>query len=443
MDLTIIIILSTVALLIPIILSILFRKVVSTNEVHIIQYNKTTKSFGKDTPNGNIYYEWPSWVPLFGVSKTTLPVSVFDLDLIDYEAYDKGRLPFYIDIKAFFRVTDSNVAAQRVESIEHLKSQLKAIVQGSVRTILAGSEIHEIMQGRSKFGIEFTKEVEEQLSHWGVATVKNIELMDIRDVHDGHVIKNIMEKQKSHIEMESRQEVAKNMRDANISEIEAKREVESQQQTAMQAVGLKKVENERQVGLATEQKMQAIKEQQKLTAQKTLEITQVELVQKAEIDRKVAILKAEQEKQQAILYAEGSLEKQKRDADGITLTGEAKANAEKAMQLAPVEAQIKLAKEIGENNSYQQYLVTLRKVEADQAIGVEQAKALMGADVKVIVNSGNAAEGLNSISEVFSSKGGTQLGAMVEGFVNTETGKKILNKIVPAETKPNGHDKRV
>jgi hypothetical protein len=56
--------------------------------------------------------------------------------------------------------------------------------------------------------------------------------------------------------------------------------------------------------------------------------------------------------------------------------------------MAPVEAQIVLAKEIGENQSYQQYLITIRQVEANQAIGVEQARALDKADIKVIANSG-------------------------------------------------------
>ena len=68
------------------------------------------------------------------------------------------------------------------------------------------------MQGRSQFGEQFTKEVEAQLKNWGVSTVKNIELMDIRDSNSSHVIKNIMEKKKSLIEMQSRIEVAENLK---------------------------------------------------------------------------------------------------------------------------------------------------------------------------------------------------------------------------------------
>ena len=108
------------------------RRVVPTNQVHIVQRAKQTISYGKDTPNGNTYYEFPSWIPILGITKIVLPVSVFDLDLKAYEAYDIGRLPFVVDIKAFFRIDDSNMAAARVASFGELKDQLLGIVQGAV-----------------------------------------------------------------------------------------------------------------------------------------------------------------------------------------------------------------------------------------------------------------------------------------------------------------------
>lgn len=228
-----------------VVIAIFLRRVVPTNEVHIVQSAKQTTSYGKDTENGNSYYEWPSWIPVLGVTTVSLPMSVFDLDLESYEAYDKGRLPFVVDVKAFFRISESNVAAQRVASFDELKDQLKAIVQGAVRVILASSDIEDILQGRSTFGEQFTREVTEQLTHWGVSAVKNIELMDIRDSQESRVIHNIMDKKKSHIEMESRTEVAKNKKIAEIAEIEAKREVDLQNQVATQAVGLRTVEAQR------------------------------------------------------------------------------------------------------------------------------------------------------------------------------------------------------
>lgn len=425
------------------------RRVVSTNEVHIIQSSKTTKSFGKDTENGNTYYEWPSWIPKLGITKIILPVSVFDLDLQEYEAYDRGRLPFVIDVKSFFRINDSNLAAQRVASFTDLKNQLQAIVQGAVRTILASSEIELIMQGRSEFGEQFTTEVKEQLKNWGVTPVKNIELMDIRDATESRVIHNIMEKKKSLIEMQSRSEVAENMKTAQVAEINAQRETEVQQQDALQKIGERKAETDKAVGIAKEQALQAIAEQAKVTKEKEMEVTKVAEVKQAEIVKQVNIVRAEQDKQTRVVIAEGEkqktvldaealLESKQREAQGISVEGQARADAERAMQLAPVEAQIVLAKEIGENKNYQIYLVTLEQIKASQAVGIAQAGSLEKSDLKVIVNAGNATEGLAKIGDVLSASGGTSIGSMLEGLAQTETGKAVLDKITGAkpESKP-------
>ena len=410
-------------------LAFAWRRVVPTNEVHIVQNRKETISYGKDSGNGNTYYEIPSWVPVLGVNKIILPVSVFDLDLSGYEAYDKGRLPFVVDVKAFFRISHSNIAAQRVASFEELCNQLEAVVQGAVRTILAASDIEEIMQGRSKFGNEFTDEVKEQLTNWGVETVKNIELMDIRDAKGSDVIQNIMAKKKSLIEMESRQEVAKNKKQAELAEIEASQEVQIRQQESQRQVGLRTVETQKEVDLAKQTASQSIKEQEKTTAERQMEVERVKQIKAAEITKDATILKAEQERQQAVILAEGNLEAQKREAEAILAQGKAKAESEKAMQLAPVEAQIVLAKEIGENESYQNYLITIRKVEAAQEVGSAQAKALEHADIKIISNAGDPQAGMTKVMDLFSSNGGTALASMLEALSQTDTGKAVVSKL--------------
>src|ERR1700722_12472996 len=236
--------------------ALFLRKVVPTNEVHIVQSSKKTTSYGKDLGNGNTYYEWPTWVPFIGITKVKMPTSVFNLNIKDYEAYDQGRLPFVVDVMAFFRIDDSNVAAQRVASFQELDAQLQAIVKGAIRTVLASNEIETILQGRSAFGEAFTKEVGEQLKNWGVCAVKNIELMDIRDHQSSQVIQNIMAKKKSHIEMQSRTEVANNMKLAKTAEIESQREIDLSQQQAQQTVGLRMVDTQREVELSKQASLQ-------------------------------------------------------------------------------------------------------------------------------------------------------------------------------------------
>lgn len=430
----------------------MYRVVVPTNEVHIVQSRKQTVSYGKDQPAGNIYYEWSSWMPWIGVTTITLPVSVFNVDLDNYAAYDKGRVPFQIDIMAFFRISDSNVAAQRVSSFEELTRQLQGILQGAIRSILASSEIEDILESRSTFGNRFTEAVESQLVAWGVMNVKSIELMDIRDANNSQVIANIMEKKKSLIEKESRVAVAENKKQSELAEIEAKQMVKVREQEALEAIGKRTAQKDQQIGIASQISEQQITEQLKVTTQKKMEVVQVERVNAAEIQKKVDlvaaalqketfVIKAEGDKQKAVILAQGDSEKTAIIAEGnfkqaqfvaqgIELEGKAKGEAERAVLMAPVQAQITLAKEIGENPGYQKYLLGVKELEKDQVVGVAQAEAIKEADIKIIANSGDVVGGVNSLSGILSSKGGTQLAAMVEGFIQTEAGKAIVGKMV-------------
>jgi flotillin len=417
-----------------------FRVVVSTNDVHIVQSAKKTISYGKDQPAGNSYYVWPAWIPAIGVKVIKLPVSVFSVELDAYAAYDKGRVPFVIDIMAFFRIEDSNVAAQRVHSFQELVDQLKGILQGACRSILAKAEIEEILEERAKYGEQFTAITNDQLNAWGVVNVKNIELMDIRDASGSKVIDNIMSKKKSMIEMQSRVEVARNNQTAQEAEIKAKRSVEISQQEADEQVGIRTAEKERQVGISKQQASQAIKEQERATAERSMAIMQVNQVRQAEItrdvqvvnaeqDKRTQVIKAEGEKQKTITVAEGALESAKLHAQGVEAEGRAKGEAEKAVLLAPVQAQITLAKEIGENQGYQNYLISVRRIDADQAVGIEQAHALQKADVKIIANTGDPIQGVDKVMDLFTSKGGTQFGAMLEAFKQTPAGEALLKKV--------------
>lgn len=418
-----------VFVVVTVFVAILLRRVVSTNEVHIVQSSRSTASYGAGMGNGNTYYEWPFWVPIIGITKVVLPVSVFGLNLNNYEAYDVGRVPFVVDIVAFFRIEDSNLAAQRVANFEQLEAQLLNIVKGAIRTVLASHDIDEIMTQRSKFGLQFTEEVAEQLKQWGVVTVKNIELMDIRDAAENEVVHNIMAKKKSLIEMQSRQEVARNMKDAQIAEVDAHRDVETQKQVALEQIGLRIAAKDQQVGIAGQRAQQAINDELKTTKEKEMAVVSVAQVQQAEITKNVNVVQAIQNKETTILIAEGQLAQQQRQAGAIVAVGNAKADAEKAMQLAPVTAQITLAEKIAELSKYQEYLTTIRQIEANQVVGVEQAKALTAANIKVIANSGDPVGGVTSVMDLFTPKGGTQIGAMLEALAQTEQGKELLDKI--------------
>src|SRR5262249_56359339 len=84
----------------------------------------------------------------------------------------------------------------------------------------------------------------------------------------------------------------------------------------------------------------------------------------AERDKQVVVTKADGQKQQVTTIAEGDLAAAKLTAQGIQAKGEAEGAAETARQMATVNPQITLAKEIGENEGYQSYLIQVKQVEA-------------------------------------------------------------------------------
>jgi flotillin len=435
-----------------VIVAFMFRRVVEPNEVHIVQSSRGTTAYGLSETevtedggavpttkslNGNSYYEWPSFLPLIGCQVTVLPLSVFDLELTNYEAYDIGKVPFVVDVVAFFRITNPSIAAKRISSQGELQQQLTSILQGAVRTILAKHDVEAIMMERSTYGQLFTAETADQLTAWGVENVKNIELMDIRDGRDSKTISNIMAKKESFIDMESRQEVAKNQKEAQVAEIAANQEVAVRDQKAQELVGLRTAEKDQNVGIADEKALQEIKTQAKETMTREMAVKEVETVRTAQIikeqqlvaaaqERETRVIKAEGEKQVTVTVAEGNLAEKEREAEGILAVGTSEAEAKRLAEMATVSPQIALATEIGENEGYQTYLISIRGVEKDEAVGIEQAKALVAAEIKVIANTGHVNTGVSNVMDLFSSKGGTALAGAVEALAQSEKGQAVL-----------------
>jgi len=254
--------------------------------------------------------------------------------------------------------------------------------------------------------------------------------------------------------MQSRSEVAGNIKDAELAEIDAERAAEVRRQEAEQLVGERTAEKDKKVGIADEKALQEIKAQAKITAEKEMAVEQVVQVRQAEITKEVQVVKALEVKQVDITKAEGEREKtklvaeglmlaEKLNAEGILAVGQSDAEAKRLGEMALVDPQIALAEEIGENEGYQTYLIDLRGVEKDEVVGVEQAKALQDAGIKVIANTGNVTNGVENVMDLFSSKGGTAMGSTLEAFANTEQGAALMKKfgitadsVTPAATKP-------
>lgn len=427
--------LGILAVLIFFVVLMVLRRVVPTNMVHIVQSSKATTSYGKGRDAGNTYYAWPAALPKLGVTVLEFPESNFEIRLKDYEAYDQARLPFMVDVTAFFRIDKSETAAQRVPSFTELDNQLASIVKGAIRRVLATNTLEHILEARSELGSQFTSEVDKQITEWGVRTVKTIEFMDIRDsAHEGSkVIKNIMAKEQSRIDRESRVAIAENTQKAELSEIDAKRTVEVQRQDALQQVGIRTAEKDKLVGIAQEKTRQEVQEQAVITAERNMAVTKVEQERAAEIDATVQVRQATAERDATVLRSEGDLQKTRNAAAGLEAEGAARAKAEEAILLAPVTAQTTLAKEIGDNKSYQEYLLKLASTEAGQNVGIELAKAIGQSDLKIISNgqggSGDVMSGVAGLADMFTAKGGTNMTGMLAAIGQTPEGQALLKKV--------------
>jgi flotillin len=173
-----------------------------------------------------------------------------------------------------------------------------------------------------------------------------------------------------------------------------------------------------------------------------MDVVRVQTVKQAEIDKDTAIIAADRDAQAKVLEADGALKATLKTAEGIAATGKAQGDAEAAKLMAPVNAQIALAEKIGSDEGYQKYLVTIRGVEKDEAVGKAMAVALEKADLKVIANSGNVQDGVTSLGSILSSTGGTNLAGMATALAQTEEGKQLLDAVTSkVRSKPKAEPK--
>lgn len=448
----------------------LLRKVVATNEVHVVQKGKNSIPYGRWSEAWNVYFAWPSWVPVFWVSVTKLPLSIFDLQLRDYKAYDIWKVPFQVDITAFFEIKNAELAAQKVYTINELKEQLNETLKWVVRKILASKDIVEIMESRAEIKNEFYQEVFEAVKSWWV-DLKNVEFMDIRDWEWSEVVTNIMLKKRSFIEAESRKEVAVNKRNAEIAEENARAEARAAaakahseadiiESDAIRLADLKKIENEkltqnqeiekeRILSVQKEEAKQKIYIAEKETTANKLAIKQLEDEKNAEIAKNIELIKADEQKQKTIIDSEAEKRSTELDAEAekikVMLQAEAEktriesiwlAKAKEIDYIGTAEAKNKeqMAKAL---NMFSLEAFDFLKKELDvkvaEIVDLEKAKALSKADVKIISTWKNWWEWVNSFMDLFSANWGTNIWAMIEATKNTIWEEKVnsfINKVI-------------
>jgi len=463
-------ILGIIAFLVILFIITKLRKVVPTNEVHIVQSKKNTTPFGKGQEAWNVYLDWPAWVPGFWVEVQHLPLSIFDLQLNWYKAYDVGKVPFQVDITAFFEIKEPVLAAEKVFSITELKDQLNETLKWVVRKILASKDIVEVMETRSEIKDQFYQEVFQAVKAWWV-DLKNVEFMDIRDDEKSQVVTNIMMKKRSLIESESQIEVAENQKQATIekeNKISEARAAAAKAKSSADIISsdserdaeLKRIENEKLtqnqdiekekiLAIQKEEAKQKVYESEKETKARELAVKQLDEEKKAEIAKNIEVIKAEEQKEKSIIDAQAEKESIKLKAEAEKIKIELEAEAEKTkiesiwlaeakkidyMWTAEAKNKTQMAEALNSFDSESiAYMVKELEVELAKIVDLEKAKSLASADVKVISTWSNGGEWVKSFMDLFSANGWTNIWAMVQAAKNTMWEEKVnefLGKIV-------------
>ena len=441
------------------------RKVVPTNEAHVVQTAKKSISYGKNVDggkNGNAYYAWPSWLPSWGVSVQKLPLSIFDLQLNDYKAYDSGKVPFQVDITAFFEIKEPETAAEKVDTISDLRKQLNETLKWVVRQVLASKDILDIMESRSEIKDEFYNQVFSAVKSWGIK-LQNVEFMDIRDADGSKVVTNIMMKKRSQIESESEIEVAENQKKAIIEKENKEAEARSSAASAKSKADIiasdaqreaelkvienekitqnKEIEKERVLAIQKEEAKQKLYEAEKVTTEKELEVTKVQEEKTAEIAKSIEIIKANEQKEKIIIDATAGKEKVELEAQANKVKVELQASADKnrieSIGIAKAKeldyigtAEAKNKTQMAEAlNTFDKEALDYMKKELDvnlsEIVDLEKAKALSKADIKVISTWKNGGEWVKSFMDLFSANWGSNIWAMVEAAKNTMWEEKV------------------
>lgn len=301
------------------------------------------------------------------------------------------------------------------------------------------------MEARWDLATKFYEEITQAVKEWWV-DLKNIEFMDIIDAEWFEVIRNLLEKKRKAIESDSKNEVAKRDRDVEIVGAQAKKEaevkrIENEKEAKLAQIEADKltrtqeVAKEKMIRLQEEDSKREIFEKQKETKQKELDIRLLEEEREAEIQKVKEIIDAEKAKEIDIKNAEAKARAIEIDAEAraraVELDAKAKqgavekewiAKAKSIDYIGTAEAKNKLEMAKALNAFSQvtlQYLTQELNLKYNTKVDLEKAKALEKADVKVISTGSNGDEGINSFMDLFSSKGGANVGAMIESFKNT------------------------
>jgi len=407
-------------------LAFLLRRVVPPEFADVVVDRKSMRIYSGDvtvTAGGNanpVYYAIPAFIPFLGVTIRRMPLKIMEIQVMNFETFAKGNPRFVVDSSVYCKISDVAEAARRFpgsgKDLSEFQSSIKQIIISAIRKTTASYTVEDVIAKREEIAKVIESELAPDFSKWGIQ-LTNVSIVDIRDPKDGSstVIRDISAKMEAGINSNSRMEVANRMREAEIVEAETRE------------VAVKRgIQADEQISMRDQDKKMRVAEQERLAAEKEMEVYNVREVRRAEIDAQASVRKAEGEKRAIIERANG-------ERENLTLVGEG--NAKKIEYEGNAEANIIRVKKIANADGmmaeakaqeYQQNkAIEIKKLEVFLAAAMEYAKALQSANVKFF-GTGDT----KSFIDMFSPQGGINVGGMLTALKETDedTYNGIKNK---------------
>lgn len=372
-------------------------RIVPPSEAHMIvranmrAVRSTDKSIS--TNGKGSYFKFPLWMPSIGTQVRIIPLTTMEIK-IDQETFEKGQARYNLVSSTKFRITDVNTAAERFNDLDELKKQLEEIIKAGVRTVTVRYDVADARAKKKEIAENVNEEIKNDLETYGVSLV-NFQLVDFQDTPDSKVVSNLSMIREKEIEANRRQQNAEREKASKIKEAESD-EMAKQREIA----------RDQKVGEYQQNRDKAISEQMKEAVQAQYAVKQVEQVRAAEIEKAKQIVFASQQKEveeinkaKKLLVGQGDRQMQEEQAKGA-------AAATREQGYAEADAKEKLQAALNKfKDDAIRALVAEKLVLAYQTVGVESAKALQQADVKIM--SGGDGDAFNTAKMVESIRTGS------------------------------------
>ena len=405
------IIIGAIALVIATLCAFSWYRIVDPSEAHLVVTTKGKFVVSPDdkvaTNKRKTYFAIPSIIPFFGRAIRRMDVTIKEL-VVNQETYEINQARYNVKSSTKYRIVDVQTAAETFINDVSLKEQLTEIVRASVRAVTVKYDVVDARASKQKMSEEIQLEMQDDLAKWGLKLI-SFQLVDFQDTPDSSIISDISKRREVEIESTTREQNAEKLKQARMKEAEAEEKARQRE-----------IEKDKVIGEQEQLKTQKIAEMQKEAEEKRFKVVQTQTIRQAEIDKEKAIIEANQKKETEIILKEQKL----LEGQGDRAKAEEKAKGDAApireKGIAEAEAKNKLQEALNKfGDAAIRALVAEKVVDMQKTVGVETAKALREADVKVF--SGGSGENSQ----------GFDLGKMIESMSvsNPDAAKSILNKL--------------